>query len=614
VNTIDVPIGRIPVINEEEAKQMVDKIIRYATNPTGEGFGSWRNRVLLIADHKEGEGSTHVRQADSYSAPIQSADPCINIDKIYMDNYPLEITAGKSRFPEGRAALLAALDQGSLIVNYTGHGGEFAWSNSRIFENSDIGNLQNQDRLPVVITATCEFGRYDNPDLRSGAELMLLAPEAGAIGLFTTVRLVYSSPNETLNRNLYKHILTFDSTKNRMPTLGEVMMRTKNATFKSGSFSNLNSRNFTLMGDPGLILNYPQLKARITEINNAPVIEGEIDTLRSLARISIRGVVEDAGGQQLTNYNGDMDVTVFDKPSRFVTRLSNFTFFWQKNRLFNGKVTVDNGEFFFEFVVPIDISYENGFGKISLYFHNDEFDGTGCYRELHIGGTDPDAVVDKQGPDVDLFMNDNRWRDGGVTGTDPYLYAEVFDENGINSAGVGIGHEITAELDGGEEFYVLNDFYQSEANSYQRGTVRYQLNELAEGPHTLKIRVWDVANNFAEDETNFIVTSDPIAVLDQVMNYPNPFGDDPTTFMVSHNLDGKDVRLKIVISNLNGQIVKVLEEEFYAVGNVYEGMQWDGKSANGSPLANGMYVYRVLLEDMASGQSIEAASRLVLLR
>ncbi|MEL6594088.1 MAG: type IX secretion system sortase PorU, partial [Bacteroidota bacterium] len=255
VNTIDVPIGRIPVITEEEATQMVDKIIRYATNPSGEGFGSWRNRVLLIADHKEGEGSTHVRQADSYSAPIQSADPCINIDKIYMDNYPLEITAGKSRFPEGRAALLAALDQGSLIVNYTGHGGEFAWSNSRIFENSDIGNLQNQDRLPVVITATCEFGRYDNPDLRSGAELMLLAPESGAIGLFTTVRLVYSSPNETLNRNLYKHILTFDSTKNRMPTLGEVMMRTKNATFKSGSFSNLNSRNFTLMGDPGLILN-----------------------------------------------------------------------------------------------------------------------------------------------------------------------------------------------------------------------------------------------------------------------------------------------------------------------------------------------------------------------
>ncbi|MEL6654467.1 MAG: hypothetical protein AAFQ87_27075, partial [Bacteroidota bacterium] len=334
----------------------------------------------------------------------------------------------------------------------------------------------------------------------------------------------------------------------------------------------------------------------------------------SLARISIRGVVEDAGGQQLTNYNGDMDVTVFDKPSRFVTRLSNFTFSWQKNRLFNGKVTVDNGEFFFEFVVPIDISYENGFGKISLYFHNDEFDGTGCYRELHIGGTDPDAVVDTKGPEIDLFMNDNRWRDGGVTGTDPYLYAEVFDENGINSAGVGIGHEITGELDGGEAFYLLNDFYQSEANSYQRGTVRYQLNELAEGPHTLKIRVWDVANNFSEDETNFIVTSDPIAVLDQVMNYPNPFGDDPTTFMVSHNLDGKDVRLKIVISNLNGQIVKELEEEFYAVGNVYEGMQWDGKSANGSPLANGMYVYRVLLEDMTSGQSIEAASRLVLLR
>ncbi|MEM6343387.1 MAG: type IX secretion system sortase PorU [Bacteroidota bacterium] len=615
INTIDVPIGRIPVISLEEATQMVDKIINYATNPDGQGFGNWRNRVLLVADHKEGEGSTHVRQADGYTSFINSSDPCINVDKVYMDNYPLEITAGKSRFPEGREALLTALDRGSLIVNYTGHGGEFAWSNSRIFENSDIGNLDNKNRLPVVVTATCEFGRYDNPDLRSGAELMLLAPDAGAIGLFTTVRLVYSSPNETLNRNFYRQVFTFDSTKNRMPTLGEVMMRTKNATFKSGSFSNLNSRNFTLMGDPGLILNYPELKARITEINNQPIQAGQIDTLQSLAKVSIRGIVEDANGNPMTNYNGDMDVTVFDKPSRFVTRLSNFNFFWQKNRLFNGKVTVENGAFFFEFVVPIDISYENGKGKISLYFNNGQQDGTGCYSDLFIGGTDPDAAADTQGPDVNLYMNDNRWRDGGVTGTDPYLYAEVFDQNGINTAGVGIGHEITAVMDDeAGELYLLNDYYQSEPNSYQRGTVRYQLKDLAEGPHSLKIRVWDVANNFAEDETNFIVTSDPVAVLDQVMNYPNPFGEEPTTFLVSHNLDGKDVKLKIVVSSLNGQIVKVLEDEFYAVGNVYEGATWDGKSANGNPLANGMYIYRVLIEDVESGRTVEAANRLVLLR
>ncbi|MEO0471861.1 MAG: type IX secretion system sortase PorU, partial [Bacteroidota bacterium] len=438
VNTIDVPIGRLPVINTQEAQDMVNKIIRYGTNPEGSGFGSWRNRVLLVADHKEGEGSIHVRQADGYTGIINSNDPCINLEKIYMDNYPMVTTGGITTFPEGRTALLNALDQGSLIVNYTGHGGEFAWSNARILENNDISKLANVDKLPAIITATCEFGRYDDPEKRSGAELMLLNPYAGAIALFTTVRLVYSSPNETLNRNYYREVFTFDSTRNRMPTIGEVMMRTKNRTFVLGSLNNINSRNFTLMGDPALTLNYPRNRAVITQINDQPVSVGVQDTLKSLAKVKITGEVQDEDGNLMSDFNGTMDVTVFDKPSQFTTRLSSFTFNWQKNRLFNGVATVVDGVFEFEFVVPIDISYDNGLGKISLYFSNDELDGSGCYTNLFVGGTDPNAILDDKGPEIQLFMNDENWQDGGITGRNPYLYAVVSDENGINTAGVGI--------------------------------------------------------------------------------------------------------------------------------------------------------------------------------
>lgn len=613
VNTIDIALGRLPVIDLEEAKGMVDKIISYATNPEGKGYGNWRNRVLLVADHKEGEGSTHVRQADGYTSIIKNANACINVDKLYMDNYPLVITAGKSRFPEGREALLAALDQGGLIVNYTGHGGEFAWSNSRILENSDISDMQNTDRLPAIVTATCEFGRYDNPDLRSGAELMVINPTAGAIALFTTVRLVYSSPNETLNRNFYQQVFQFDTDNNRMPTLGEIMMRTKNNTFIRGNLSNINSRNFTLLGDPGLILNYPQLKVELTEINGQPIQSGEIDSLQSLSKVSVRGQVVDGNGQ-VVNYNGELDVTVFDKPSRFTTRLSNFSFFWQKNRLFNGKATVSNGEFSLEFVVPIDISYENGLGKFSLYFSNDEVDGAGCFDQIYIGGTDVNAVPDKEGPQVELFINDEFWRDGGITGTDPYLFAKVFDQSGINTAGSGIGHEITAWLEDNEEgVFILNDYYQAEPNSYQAGTVRYQLQDLPEGPHTLNIRVWDVANNFAQAQTHFFVTTNPRVALDAVLNYPNPV-EDLTTFLINHNLDGNEIRIRLEIVSLTGQMVKVLEDEFVATGNVYRGMEWDGKTEAGTPLANGLYVYRVMLTDVETGLSVEGTNRLVLLK
>lgn len=615
VNKIDIPVGRLPVNTEEEAIQVVDKIINYVTDPEGTGLGQWRNQVVLVADHKEGEGNTHVRQANGYSSQIHAANPCINIEKIFMDNYKMEITAGQEGFPEGREALLASLDEGSLIVNYTGHGGEQAWSNAHIFRNSDIDKLKNTDRYPAVITATCEFGRYDDPDLQSGAELMTLANEAGAIALFTTVRLVYSSPNEALNKNFYKHVFTFDSLRMRMPSLGEVMMRTKNETFTRGNLANINSRNFTLLGDPGLILNYPKKRARITHINDRPISSGITDSLQSLSHIHVKGLLEDELGNPMPNFEGDMDITVFDKPSLFTTRLSNYSFFWQKNRIFNGKTSVQNGEFEFEFVVPIDISYENGQGKISVYFFDKEIDGAGCYNNLYIGGTDDNAIVDEEGPKVQLFINDEDWISGGITSPNPSLFALVEDESGINTVGSGIGHEISAVLDENtDQVYNLNDYYTAESGSYQKGSVNFPLRDLPLGEHTLRIRVWDVANNASEDTTVFIVSDDAIMALDRVLTAPNPLTNGETRFMIGHNQDGQDLEVKIEIVSMTGQLVRTLTSAFNASGNNFADLSWDGTDSRGNQLSNGVYVYKVTIQNLELGQRLHTTQRLVLLK
>ena len=613
VNQIDVPIGRLPIENLEQATQIVDKIITYVKDPEGIGLGSWRNRVVLVADHKEGEGNTHVRQADGYQSLILGNDPCIHLDKIYMDNYAMVKTAGVTRFPEGREALLDALDQGSLIVNYTGHGGEQAWSNSRILENTDILKMKNAYRNPAVITATCEFGRYDDPAKRTGAEIMVMTPEVGAIALFTTVRLVYSSPNETLNQNFYREVFTFDSTKNRMPTLGEIMMRTKNRTFVRGNLANINSRNFTLLGDPGVILNYPKLKARITEINDIP-IDGSIDTLKSLALVKMKGVIEDELGAIQPDVNGEMDITVFDKPSKFTTRLSNFSFFWEKNRIFNGRSTVKDGTFNFEFVVPIDISYEIGNGKASVYFFNDSIDGSGCYSNLYVGGTDITAEVDDEGPELKLYINDTSWVSGGITDKDPFLYAIVSDQSGINTVGSGIGHEIIGVLDEDEsQVVILNEYYSATKDNYREGTVRYQLRDLEEGEHTLRIRVWDVANNSAEATTNFIVTDNARIALDRVLNYPNPFAGE-TRFMVGHNQSGEDLSINIEIFTAAGQLVKTLSADFQASGNNYRDLSWDGTTDAGMEINPGVYIYRVYLKHQETGREVFDTKRMVLIK
>ncbi len=612
VNTLDIPIGRLPIENVEQARQIVDKIIAYAKDPAG--FGDWRSRIVLVGDYKDGEGTTHVSQSNGYTSVIENNSPCMNIDKIFIDNYPVVKTGSELKFPAARKDLLDALDEGSLILNYTGHGSERAWSNSTILEVSDLGGMQNVRRNPAVVTATCEFGRYDDPEIRSGAEIMTMLPQVGAIALFTTARLVYSSPNRNLNRNFYQQVFRYDSLAARMPTLGEIMMRTKNATFPGSPLDNINSRNFTLMGDPGIILNYPELRATISELNGEPVDPAGIDTLQSLARVSIRGRVENQQGQVQNNFAGQAQVTVFDKPANFTTRLSNYNFSWRNNRLFNGRASVSNGEFFAEFVMPIDVSYEQGLGKISVYLQNDSIDGAGCYTRLFVGGTDTTATSDREGPVVELYMNDTTWRDGGITSPNPDIFAVLADESGINTAGGSIGHEITAVLDEDvANTLILNNYYSAEVDNFQRGVVRYPLRELENGLHTLRLRVWDAANNISEATTSFVVADDARIALEEILNFPNPFTDQ-TTFSISHNQDGQEMEVKVEVMGLDGRKVRELNASFFATGNRYEALTWDGTNGQGNPLSAGMYLYRVSLRNPASGQETQATERLVLLR
>ena len=612
VNLLDAAIGRLPIGDLSQAKTIVDKIISYTTSP--KGWGPWRHKLVLVADHKEGDGSIHAGQADSYTNIILNNNPCINLEKIYLDNYPAENTPSGMKFPKGKEALLSALDEGSLLINYTGHGSASAWSNSDILLPNDIQNVKNPYRLPAYVTATCSFGHYDDPEIRSGAEtLLMMEDDQGSIAMFTTVRLVYSSPNATLNGNLYREIFKFDEDKGRMPTVGEVMMRTKNATFPRGSTTNINSRNFSLLGDPGLILSYPSLKASIKSINGEAVKAGVVDTLRSLSRVDITGSIEDPNGNRMGGYNGTLSVTIFDKPSKFITRLSKFPFTWQKNRIFNGTVSIVNGDFDFSFVVPIDISTDKGVGKISLYIEGGEQDGGGCYSEMYIGGTDIAVVPDSTGPEIELFINDENWIEGGITDSNPYLHALVRDPSGINTIGSAIGHEIIGILDEDEaNAIILNEYYTAQKDSYSEGLVRFQIKNLADGKHKLMVRIWDGANNPSEARTSFIVASSEKMVLNEILNVPNPFSTE-TEFWIGHNQTSKELQASVRIYNMTGQLVKELTSNFIATGNQYK-LKWDSYNDAGHPINNGMYLYQVILRDLNTGNEVSEVKRLVLVR
>ncbi len=624
-DVLDLAVGRLPVKTLSEATSTVNKIIKYTSVPgtieTGNscsadvcsGLGDWINVVTFIADDED--GSDHVTQAENHATKVDTTYNNYNIDKIYFDAYQQVATPGGDRYPDATAAFNRRMDRGTLIVNYTGHGGELGWAHERFLEIHDINSWKNKCKLPLFFTATCEFSRWDNPGLTSAGELTLLNPDGGSIGLMSTTRVVYSGPNFTLNSYFYNHTFV-PMPDGSMPRLGDLHLLTKNNMAPSG----LNQRNFSLLGDPALRLNYPEYSVATTNINGTAVSPASPDTARALSTVTVQGEIHDKSGNLLPNFNGIIFPTVYDKAEK-ITTLSNDgtalsppkTFLLQKNILFKGKASVTNGLFSFSFVVPKDIAYNFGKGRISYYSHDGYQDASGNFEDFIIGGTDTTAAKDVTGPAVKVYMNDDKFIFGGITNTEPKIYAVVSDSNGINTAGTSIGHDITAVLDGNiTQPIILNDYYESDMDNFRTGTIRYPLTGISEGTHSLNVKVWDVYNNSSTSNTQFVVASSAGVALKHVLNYPNPFTT-KTSFYFEHNKCCTTMDVQIQIFTVSGKLVKTLQQAVNLEGYRSDPIDWDGRDDYGDKIGRGVYIYRLKVKTVAD-ETAEEFQKLVILK
>lgn len=626
-DAVDVGIGRFPVKTTTEAKAMNEKIYYYektgfpmnvqqtacSNNSNNSSFGDWRNIVTFVADDED--FSLHVKQADSLAKNlVTNVHPQYNVDKIYIDSYIQESTAGGKRYPVANDAIDKRVQKGCLIVNYTGHGGELGWAHERILENSTINNWKNIKNMPLFFTATCEFSRWDDPERTSAGEYVFLNPSGGGIALLSTVRVVYAGPNFNLNWHFYEKVFNRKS-DGTMPTLGDIYEYMKN---KPDGYST-NGRNFTLIGDPSMRLVYPTLNVSTDTVNSIPVTVSSSDTINALSVVTVSGFIRDYNGNIVNDYNGILYPTVFDKPQRMIT-LSNdgisssppVAFYLQKNILYKGKVNVTNGAFKFSFVVPKDIAYQYGFGKISYYAENGNIDANGYYNKIVVGGTNASAPADNQGPEIALYLNDDKFVFGGTTDENPDIYAKLKDDNGINTVGNGIGHDISAVLDANTaNAIILNDYYQADLNSYQSGTIRYPFNSLSEGKHTLSLKVWDVYNNSSKAYTEFIVAKSAEMALTHVLNYPNPFTT-KTQFYFEHNQCCQLLEVELQIFTVSGKLVKTITQLVNADGNRSNPINWDGRDDFGDKIGRGVYIYKLTVKSKNSGTA-EKYEKLVIL-
>ncbi|TDW99345.1 FlgD-like protein [Dinghuibacter silviterrae] len=597
VDLLDIGIGRVPAATLADAQHFTDKVMAYKT---GQTLGPWRTEATFVAD--DGDQNLHLQDAESISATAAQAAPQDHLDKIYLDAYPEQATSGGGRYPEVVEAINEEMYEGTLFMNYNGHGGDTRLSNEDVLDASTVAAWSNAAHLPLLITATCNFAPYDDPQIQSLGERVVLQPLTGAIALMTTTRDVFAFSNLIMNTNYMQAAL---QTQVRIPSLGNAVRTGKNNTYQTYA-DVVNNRKFTLIGDPALTLAFPKVFPAGLQANGRAVRQ---DTLKALNKYTLTG-------QLPSIFSGTAYVTVYDKPVATKTRGNNagslVTTFTQWNSiLYKGKATVTGGKFQITFVVPKDIDYTLGFGKILYYADNGATDVCGSDSIL-VGGTGSGVALSSTGPVIKAYLNDNRFVNGSITNQNPVLLLNLFDSLGINTTGTGVGHDLTAVLDGNTANpYILNRFYEAATNSYQSGTVQFPLPTLTPGLHTLLIRAWDVADNSSEVTLTFVVEGDTKLVLSHVLNYPNPFTTH-TQFWFEHNHPGESLEVMVRVLTVTGKIIKTIRKTIISTGDRSSDLEWDGRDDFGNKLGKGVYLFELQVRT-PSGQTASAMNKMVLL-
>lgn len=615
IKGLDLAVGRMLVNSPDQANQMVNKIIEYHDEKS---FGRWRNKYVILSDDAEYDTDDYTLQQslDDLADVLYAQKPFVNVKKIHSDSYMQVTAAGGERYPTVNADFVSELESGGLVFNYFGHGGEDGLAQERLLDKAMAQNLKNQYRYPLFVTITCEFTRFDNPFRPTAGEYMYWNKAGGAISLITTTREIGKGTGEMINTVLNSKLFSFGSTN--YVSVGEALRLTKNQATTS-------DQNVVFcVGDPALKLAIPKPKIRLTKINDVPVTQ-PTDTLKALSYVKLAGEVVDEFDNIQSNYNGDLAVQIFDKDLNRSTLgndgtlngnnqllIMNFTTLGET--IFRGNASVTNGRFEFGFMVPRDIRIPVGTGRVSFYAKNNQplENHTGYDLTIKVGNINTNAVADNLPPRIRLYMNDESFVSGGITNASPIFLAYLEDENGINTAS-GIGHDIVAILDGDENNpYTLNDYYETEPNDYTKGKVRFPFRNLSKGLHTLTLKVWDVYNNFATAEIQFIVMGDEDVSLSNVLNYPNPFVS-YTEFWFSHNRPFETLDVQVQVMTITGKVVKTINQSVTTTGFLSRDIKWDGKDDFGDRIGKGVYVYKLTVKSLSSNKTAEKFEKLVIL-
>lgn len=596
----DMMTARWPIRSRAEVNSIVDKIKIYESNTT---IGDWRTKITFVADDEHGgdydNEVIHVEQSDSLSRVY--VPRFFTRDKIYLWDYPL--ANGERR--EVNRAIVNAFNEGTLMVNYVGHGNPDVWAHEHVFErSSDLPRLTNTYRLPLVFAASCAIGFFDDPN-REGMAEDLLSMSGGAIGVVSATRLVYSSDNAAFNKQVYSNLLYDNSL-----TICEAMFAGKLQRQYPGPNPNDNDRAYIFMGDPLVRLAMPRLK---TAFDIKP------DSLTALGRAQVSGRIVDANGQTY-HRDGVAVIKVFDSDrirnynllNDAGTVIHTTTYAVTGPGIFRGSASINDGAFDFEFMTPLDIGYGGNNARILVYTIFDSTDGVGLVDSLPVSTTLV-PVADSVGPTIVYgVVGRNNFVDGDAVAQDESLVIELTDSSGINLTG-GIGHGIMLEVDGDAEMAVdLTSLFEYKMDDFAAGSLVYSLKDMPPGEHSLKIKAWDNANNFSSAELTLNISAAGVLALNDLLNYPNPMGESTTFyFELTQPVD----RLSLQIFTLAGRNIWSYNSSALAADNYPNDnsrITWTGRDFEGDRVASGVYLYKATALGQTDGARVEQFGKIIL--
>ena len=610
---MDIAVGRFPVRDASEAKVMVDKTISYIQN---ENAGDWENTVMFMGD--DGNDNVHMEDADEIASELEEINPALLIKRVMWDAYTLDATSTGNSYPEVTDIITQQQEAGALMMNYSGHGSEQSLSHEKVLMLDDVKAFTNTN-LPLWVAATCDIAPFDGQTENIGEQLVL-NEDGGAVAIYGTARTVYVNRNKSMNSAYVKYLFTKDDDGNYV-SIGEASRLAKNWLISNKEDLTTNKLQYALLGDPALVLNIPTLNIVVDSINGTATGSDDLATLKAGSVATVKGHVERVDGSKDTSFNGLVTATVRDSEELIECKLNDtssdgadeaFTYYDRTNTLFNGTDSVTAGEFSFSFAVPMDINYSDETGLMNLYaVDSGTLDMANGYNsDFTVGGT-YSTSNDSIGPSIYCYLNSSSFTDGGNVNSTPYFYATITDNDGINTTGAGIGHDMTLVIDGSSAMtYNLNDNFTFDFGSYTSGSTYYNIPELDAGEHSLKFRAWDILNNSSTVELSFNVVKGLTPTLFSVGVSTNP-ASSTTTFIINHDRTGSDMDIEIDVFDTSGRILWRHEETGVSTSSAYT-IEWDLTTETGYPLQTGVYLYRVYISSDGSDKASKTKKLIVI--